>query len=324
MKGTTVKRVECPRKRDHLRDTILDVARSQKKDVVFVSGDQKPDWCVKVNNTTLYPRYELINEFCLASDGKSFHIVKFSDFLELFGAKAEVIEEIRKEEDIALVNQLSTPPVSPRIVRAWFDGVINPLLGRLTTEQDLLQRKNWTWEMPPGTFREITAIKGSLGVLQDLFDQFLKFYPLLKEEVDWHDQQFFALFFNCRDLQQLINKNDRFRELYRQAKADNTESFQGQPLNSVFNSYSEDEHCDILAQYIVNKSGELPPHNTYRVVWNKYREQLLSILDIPEICEKNQLVEQAGERLLKSACRFSNLLKEIRDHLSLKFGEPLY
>jgi len=40
--------------------TILDLAKKQKKNVLFVSADQKPDWWCQSEGQPLYPRYELI------------------------------------------------------------------------------------------------------------------------------------------------------------------------------------------------------------------------------------------------------------------------
>jgi rRNA-processing protein FCF1 len=79
--------------------TILEVGKAHKKDVLFVSLEKKPDWWNQgSSNQPLYPRYELIDEFRRYSEGQSFHIVKFSQFLELYGATEEVVQEIRKEE----------------------------------------------------------------------------------------------------------------------------------------------------------------------------------------------------------------------------------
>lgn len=47
----------------------------------------------------------------------------------------------------------------PRIVRSWFDTVINPLLQNLGLEKNLLQEKNWTWTVPPGKLESIRPIK---------------------------------------------------------------------------------------------------------------------------------------------------------------------
>lgn len=89
--------------------TILEIGSSRKKSVVFVSGEEKADWWHRSDNRQLYPRYELVDEFRRASDGHSFHIIKFSRLLELFGASSNVVEAVREEESLTT----SAVPLTP-------------------------------------------------------------------------------------------------------------------------------------------------------------------------------------------------------------------
>jgi hypothetical protein len=82
--------------------TILEIGSSRQTSVIFVSGEEKADWWHNSENQQLYPRFELVDEFRRASGGSSFHIIKFSRFLELYGASTTVVAEIRKEEKISL------------------------------------------------------------------------------------------------------------------------------------------------------------------------------------------------------------------------------
>ncbi len=70
--------------------TILEIGRKQKKDLIFVSGDTKADWWHQSSHRPLYPRSELIEEYRRESEGGSFHILGFGDFLKLFGAGKEL------------------------------------------------------------------------------------------------------------------------------------------------------------------------------------------------------------------------------------------
>lgn len=80
--------------------TILDIGKTRKKSVIFVSNEEKADWYTRSEGQPLYPRYELVDEFKRESGGQSFHIVKLSRFLELYGANEQVVEEIKKEEKL--------------------------------------------------------------------------------------------------------------------------------------------------------------------------------------------------------------------------------
>ena len=77
--------------------TILELGKKTKKDVIFVSADGKPDWFHQ-SDGALYPRFELVDEFRRNADGASFHILKLSDFLDLFDVGANVVQEVRQEE----------------------------------------------------------------------------------------------------------------------------------------------------------------------------------------------------------------------------------
>ena len=78
--------------------TILEIGKKHKKDLLFVSGEEKPDWFHRSEGQPLYPRYELVDEYRRSSDGKSFHIVSFARFLNIYGASESIVEEVREEE----------------------------------------------------------------------------------------------------------------------------------------------------------------------------------------------------------------------------------
>lgn len=78
--------------------TILDLAKKLKKDVIFVSGDEKTDWFHRSEGQSLYPRFELVAEFREKGAKKSFHIIKLSELLEIFGADEKVVKELEFEE----------------------------------------------------------------------------------------------------------------------------------------------------------------------------------------------------------------------------------
>lgn len=89
--------------------TILKIGKEKNKSVVFVSGEEKSDWFHNTEGQSLYPRFELVNEFHQHSPNNSFHIIKFSEFLDLMDTSREVTREVEdiekhvihlKDEDI--------------------------------------------------------------------------------------------------------------------------------------------------------------------------------------------------------------------------------
>ena len=90
---------------------ILNFAKDKRKHVIFVSGDNKPDWWHKSNKESLYPRFELVDEFREVTEikqsegvswvgGRSFHIISLSKLLEIFGTDENVVDSVKSSEQI--------------------------------------------------------------------------------------------------------------------------------------------------------------------------------------------------------------------------------
>lgn len=98
--------------------TILELGKKRETNVLFVSKDVKPDWWHRSGGQPLYPRYELVYEFMNHTSGCSFQILKFSDFLGLFGAIPAVVEKVRveevRQEEIERFRRRHRIPVVPR------------------------------------------------------------------------------------------------------------------------------------------------------------------------------------------------------------------
>lgn len=83
--------------------TILQLARKHKQHTVFVTDEQKADWWTRARGSELFPRPELQHEYCEATDGKAFVMMKLSGLLELAGAIGNVIEEVRLGEAASVI-----------------------------------------------------------------------------------------------------------------------------------------------------------------------------------------------------------------------------
>lgn len=97
--------------------TILHLGKEKQQSVIFVSGDEKADWYHQSNKQALYTRYELVDEFRRASGGHSFHMMRLSNLLDLYGASPTVVEEVRKEEIQTTVDETQKELVS--LKGAW-------------------------------------------------------------------------------------------------------------------------------------------------------------------------------------------------------------
>lgn len=78
--------------------TILQLAKEQKTNLIFVSNDEKADWYNQSNGNAFQPRYELIDEYKRISNGNTIYIINFSTFLNLFEIDSRASKEIEKKE----------------------------------------------------------------------------------------------------------------------------------------------------------------------------------------------------------------------------------
>ena len=60
------------------------------------------------------------------------------------------------------------PKPSPKIVRALFDSVINPLVHALPQEYELLEKRNWTWRFRADSLELIRMIPQYINQQTDL------------------------------------------------------------------------------------------------------------------------------------------------------------
>ena len=218
------------------------------------------------------------------------------------------------------------PPVGWRIIRSWFDTVMNPVLENLKLQETLLQARNWTWRVPPGHLESIRPVTDSpWQVNSDNLEQILNFYPKLEELIRYHNQQRSELEEACSALHQKLCTVRGLKEAYEEARADDSPQPDGNPMNTVFRRSDErsDEYLDILAQYVVNTADELPGYNMFRAVWNKYRSEFLVSLGDAAVIPKRDSVVVAGERLLKTVNDLIREMKKTRARLSLKFDVPI-
>ena len=87
--------------------TLLYMGEKESRHLIFVSGDEKSDWRYQSENSALYPRYELLDEFRRKSSNKSFFIISFAQLLEHFGVPAPVVAEVKQEEATSQLKRIA-------------------------------------------------------------------------------------------------------------------------------------------------------------------------------------------------------------------------
>jgi rRNA-processing protein FCF1 len=304
--------------------TIIELGREYQKDLIFVSGEEKADWVVRSAGRTLYPRYELIDEYAHSSGGGTFHLSHFADFLRLYQAPNEVVQEVRREESAFLATHSTLPNISNRIIRSWFDQVINPLLVALRQEHELLGELKWTWQVPPGNLSLVRPLSDIVYPSQDTLQQFLDFFPNILELFQRYEDEREQLLVACRNLQSLLEGSQELLDLVEEINGDTELMDDGRPLNQILKGYSMEENLKYLAQYIVNRSGEMQSHFSYAPIWNKYRSRFYQLLELPTIKPVEETLQGVGKQLLSTVGDLYQALQDLRKQLSIASGEPLF
>lgn len=213
--------------------------------------------------------------------------------------------------------------IGSRIVRTWFDTVINPLLQALKAEQTRLEKQDWTWRQFADDFESIRPLKQMLSPLaEDNLEQFSKFYPAIKRTIQAHDKERLELRVASQKLQALLQQSGELKKIYEKVKQDTSEWRNGETINKVFLDGRDESHLKFLAQYIINQEEYLPDYITHAPVWNKYQDEFLSLLTLPAMNRENEKITQISEKLRKTVARLIEQLKATREDLSLAYDEP--
>lgn len=77
---------------------LLRLGRNHKKDLIFVTGEEKADWFVRSAGDPVFGRPELLAEYRAASTGANLHLSSLADLLSQFGASTKVVSEVRSAE----------------------------------------------------------------------------------------------------------------------------------------------------------------------------------------------------------------------------------
>jgi hypothetical protein len=212
--------------------------------------------------------------------------------------------------------------LGPRIVRSWFDTVLNPMLQTLNFEHTLLTERNWTWRAYSEKLESMGLNK--TAVSEDNLEQVLQFYPELGGLRDIHEEKVARLEEACRALHRVIASHPSMREALDRVKQDDSPTPQGSPLNSVLDNRNETDgrHLEYLAEYAVNGVRKLPDYYTYSQVWNKYSSLFLKPLEDDEVRRLKESTDTAGDELLRSVGKLISQIKDIRGRLSLEFDVP--
>jgi hypothetical protein len=97
--------------------TLLEEGKNQKKDMIFVTAEEKQDWWVR-NHGAFQPRVELLEEYRAFTGGNTIQIIPLSNVLKLFEVQEDVLIAVRDVEEantiVANLNRVAMSAAEPR------------------------------------------------------------------------------------------------------------------------------------------------------------------------------------------------------------------
>jgi hypothetical protein len=78
--------------------SLLQAGGGSKKDLIFVTGEEKSDWFVRSGKEPIYPRPELVDEYREASSGQNIRLCSLYQVLREMNVAEKVLNEVRTAE----------------------------------------------------------------------------------------------------------------------------------------------------------------------------------------------------------------------------------
>ena len=197
------------------------------------------------------------------------------------------------------------------------------MLNALEIERDLLERRDWTWHFRPAGLRSFAPVREYiLAEAWDNLDQFLHFHPSVVPLVQQHDRGVKDLEGCCLACHGALVSSQALRDAYREIAAESPLVLGGS-IENQFGAYSQvEDFLAILAEYIINNTGELPSYHVTSKLWNRYRDRLTSLRELPDIEPYCHATLDAGAELERSVNVLFTSLTDIRSDLSITYDVP--
>lgn len=212
---------------------------------------------------------------------------------------------------------------SPTIIRAWFDTVLNPLIEGLEIEKSFLEEKNLTWSGFGAYFK---SLKPFFNFINQKFypnlEQIENFYPMISESKDNYDKALDDLSNSCADLYLKLIHSEEIESIYNDAVKNYLETHKSISENISFNENSQ-ANRNYIAEYIINNKSNLDSGYILSPIWNPNKDMFKNILQSNNF---NTLLKNQETALNKFSIELSTAiskLKDLRNELSLKYGEPI-
>jgi hypothetical protein len=214
--------------------------------------------------------------------------------------------------------------LGPNIVRAWFDTVINPLIAVLETELVLLEKRNFTWQYRPADLEAFRPLARQLDPrFRANLEHFTTFNANFAQAAGSHDRCIGELRQAAAELQTSLINNPDFQEIFEIAiSLKSLAPFDKKTPGEVFGAYPKEDWIQVIAQYVVNNTGPLPPHYSTASVWNANRSSFVDLFKMAGVETHYRRLIAFADQLLGIDQNILDLLRCLRLELSSQHDQP--
>jgi hypothetical protein len=160
-----------------------------------------------------------------------------------------------------------------------------------------------------------------MDAVQDNLDQFLSLHPECAGPMQEHDSGLQLLVESCRELESRLIHSEEMQTLFRRLTT--PEALSGQDVTVIFGATLLVNWLKVLAEYIINNVERLPHYYSTADFWKEHSAEFLKLRDLPEVRPAREATISATKRFSQEVDRLIDLLKKVRNELSLSAGVPI-
>jgi hypothetical protein len=185
-----------------------------------------------------------------------------------------------------------------------------------------LNSGNLTWRFRSRGLVSPIAVRSFLAnAVHDNLDQFLSLHPECVGPIQEHDKGLHLLVESCRELESRLINSKEMQALFQRLTI--PEALGGRSAAEIFGAIHPDDWLKVVAEYMINKVDKLPDYYSTAGFWNEYGHEFLKLRDSPEITIAWWTTHNLAIQFLQAVNRLIDLLKKVRNDLSLSAGVPI-
>ncbi|GLI12081.1 hypothetical protein MARBORIA2_11710 [Methanobrevibacter arboriphilus] len=125
-------------------EELIKFSKESKKDMIFVTNDNKKDWKISLPDGKLVPHHELLCEFKEKTDGQKIYFLEYDEFINKMGKilKIKINPQSKKEDEIINQNQFILEGKILNTIKNGFDEKSYYILEDDENKQHVIESSN--------------------------------------------------------------------------------------------------------------------------------------------------------------------------------------